>query len=86
MAIDEIRGYKSTRLGQRHRAEPVIESRDPRNKKIFWVGPPGKEQDAGEGTDFYAVANNFVSITPLKIDLTNHDLLNDLSEWLEGFQ
>jgi 5'-nucleotidase len=86
VAIDEIRGYKSTRLGQRHRAEPVIESRDPRNKKIFWVGPPGKEQDAGEGTDFYAVANNFVSITPLKIDLTNHDLLNDLSEWLEGFQ
>ncbi len=86
VAMGDIRGYKATRLGQRHRAEPVIESRDPRNKKIFWVGPPGKEQDAGEGTDFYAVSNNFVSITPLKIDLTNHGLLNDLSEWIEGFQ
>jgi len=85
VAIGDIRGYKSTRLGQRHRAEPVIESRDPRNKKIYWVGPPGKEQDAGEGTDFYAVANNFVSITPLKIDLTHHALLDGLSEWLEGF-
>ena len=83
IAISDIKGYRSTRLGQRHRSEPVIEARDPRNKKIYWVGPPGKEQDAGEGTDFYAVANHYVSVTPLKIDLTNSSLLTDIANWLE---
>ena len=80
--FEQIKGFQSTRLGQRHKAEPVIEGRDPRNKKIYWVGPPGAEQDAGEGTDFYAVANDYVSITPLKIDLTNHQRLDELSNWL----
>lgn len=83
IAIDDIKGYRSTRLGQRHRSEPVIEARDPRNNKLYWVGPPGKEQDAGEGTDFYAVANGYVSVTPLKIDLTNNSLLVDMACWLE---
>jgi len=81
--LDQIRGFKATRLGQRHRSEPVIEARDPRNKKIFWVGPPGDTQDAGEGTDFYAVEHNYVSVTPLQIDLTNHKQLDNLGEWLE---
>ncbi|PCH85968.1 MAG: 5'/3'-nucleotidase SurE [Piscirickettsiaceae bacterium] len=83
IAISDIKGYRSTRLGQRHRSEPVIEARDPRHKKIYWVGPPGKEQDAGDGTDFHAVANHFVSVTPLKIDLTHTSLLADMSHWLE---
>ena len=82
--LDQIRGFKATRLGQRHRSEPVIEARDPRNKKIFWVGPPGDTQDAGEGTDFYAVEHNYVSVTPLQIDLTNYKQLDNLGEWLEG--
>ncbi|PCI20199.1 MAG: 5'/3'-nucleotidase SurE [Piscirickettsiaceae bacterium] len=82
VALKNINGYRATRLGQRHRAESVIEARDPRNKKIYWVGPPGKEQDAGEGTDFYTVANNYISVTPLKIDLTNHQLLPKLDSWL----
>ncbi|MGB1340634.1 MAG: 5'/3'-nucleotidase SurE, partial [Cycloclasticus pugetii] len=76
LPLTEIKGLKATRLGQRHRSEPVIEGRDPRNKKIYWVGPPGAQQDAGEETDFYAVENGYVSITPLKIDLTNYQRLN----------
>lgn len=83
LPLTEIKGLKATRLGQRHRSEPVIEGRDPRNKKIYWVGPPGAQQDAGEETDFYAVENGYVSITPLKIDLTNYQRLNTLNDWLE---
>lgn len=83
LPIQQIKGLKATRLGQRHRSEPVIEARDPRNKKIYWVGPPGAQQDAGEGTDFHAVEHGYVSITPLKIDLTNYQRLDDLVGWLE---
>ena len=83
MPLDKIKGLKGTRLGQRHRSEPVIEARDPRNKKIYWVGPPGAQQDAGEGTDFHAVEHGYVSITPLKIDLTNYQRLDVLNDWLE---
>jgi len=83
LPLSEIKGLKATRLGQRHRSEPVIEARDPRNEKIYWVGPPGARQDAGEGTDFHAVEHGYVSVTPLKIDLTNHQRLNELGEWLE---
>ncbi len=77
-----IQGYQATRLGQRHRAEPVIKSSDPRGRVIYWVGPPGKEQDAGEGTDFYAIKNNYVSITPLQLDLTRYEKMNDIKQWL----
>ncbi|PHS71280.1 MAG: 5'/3'-nucleotidase SurE [Cycloclasticus sp.] len=80
--IAELKGFKATRLGQRHRSEPVIEGRDPRNNKIYWVGPPGGQQDAGEGTDFYAVEHQYVSITPLQIDLTNHQRIADVAQWL----
>ena len=82
LPLSKVRGYKTTRLGQRHRAEPMIESRDPRNKKIYWVGPPGAQQDAGEGTDFYALDNQFISVTPLQVDLTNHQRLGLLDSWL----
>lgn len=77
-----IQGYQATRLGQRHRAEPVIKSSDPRGRDIYWVGPPGKEQDAGVGTDFYAIKNNYVSITPLQLDLTRYETMNDIKQWL----
>jgi len=82
LPLSKVRGYKTTRLGQRHRAEPMIEARDPRNKKIYWVGPPGAQQDAGEGTDFYALDNQFISVTPLQVDLTNHQRLGLLDSWL----
>ncbi|MBT8429640.1 MAG: 5'/3'-nucleotidase SurE, partial [Gammaproteobacteria bacterium] len=59
-------------------------SEDPRGRPIYWVGPAGAEQDAGPGTDFYAVRNGFVSITPLQVDLTRHQALQDLAAWLEA--
>jgi len=80
---DEVKGILSTRLGHRHKAEPVIKAQDPRGRNIFWVGPPGAEQDAGEGTDFYALNNGFVSVTPLQVDLTRHESCDGLAEWLQ---
>ena len=79
----EIKGFLSTRLGFRHRAEPVVQQRDPYNEKIYWVGPVGPAQDAGKGTDFYAVKHGYVSVTPLQIDLTRHDGVNALQHWLD---
>ncbi|MBE9516691.1 MAG: 5'/3'-nucleotidase SurE [Proteobacteria bacterium] len=69
---DDIKGMQPTRLGHRHKAEPVVKASDPHGNPVYWVGPPGAEADAGEGTDFFAVKNNFVSITPLHVDLTRH--------------
>ena len=75
---DGLQGWEITRLGKRHKSEPVVKSRDPKGKPIYWIGPPGEKQDAGPGTDFYAIANNTVSITPIKVDLTRYDLLDSL--------
>lgn len=80
----EIKGFQATRLGKRHKAEPVIRSQDPRGNEIFWVGPVGKEADAGEGTDFYSVQNGFISVTPIHIDLTRHTALKTTEDWLCG--
>lgn len=80
----EIRGFRSTRLGFRHRAEPVVRQQDPYARDIYWVGPPGPAQDAGLGTDFYAVAHDYVSVTPLQIDLTRHEGVKPLADWLQG--
>ena len=81
---DEIKGIKATRLGNRHKSEGVIRQTDPRGEPMFWVGPPGKTQDAGEGTDFYAVEQGFISMTPLQIDLTRYDSLSGLADWLDS--
>ncbi len=80
----EIKGFKSTRLGHRHKAEPVVSTRDPRGKKIYWVGPAGPEQDAGPGTDFHAVRHGYVSVTPLQIDLTRYTELDAVESWLDS--
>ena len=82
LPFEQIKGIKVTRLGKRHQAEMVEESVDPRGREIFWVGPPGNIADAGEGTDFYAVENGYVSITPLKVDLTATEQLPILKQWL----
>lgn len=71
-----------TRLGFRHKSEPVIKARDPKGEAIYWVGPAGSGQDAGPGTDFHAILQGRVSITPIKIDLTDHNRLQPLAEWL----
>ncbi|WFP48608.1 5'/3'-nucleotidase SurE [Methylomonas sp. EFPC3] len=80
--LHELKGYQATRLGQRHKAEAVVRASDPRGHTIYWVGPPGSEQDAGPGTDFDAIRNGFVSVTPLQLDLTRYERLAGLSEWL----
>jgi 5'-nucleotidase len=78
----QLRGFRTTRLGARHPSEPAIEARDPRNRVVYWVGPAGAGADAGEGTDFHAVAQGFVSVTPLQIDLTRHGALDAVQGWL----
>jgi 5'-nucleotidase len=80
LPIEQIKGIKLTRLGSRHRAEAMLKQRDPRGKDIYWIGPPGKTQDAGEGTDFHAVANGYVSVTPLTIDLTHRSALAKMQQ------
>lgn len=84
LPYEQIKGVQVTRLGFRHRSEPVIRSLDPKGKEVFWVGPAGAEQDAGPGTDFHAIANGYVSVTPLQTDLTRHSMLDDLRDWLAG--
>jgi 5'-nucleotidase len=79
----DLRGVRVTRLGKRHKAEPVVRLKNPRGETVYWVGAAGPAQDAGEGTDFHAVANNWVSVTPLQIDLTHFPQLDSLSRWLE---
>ena len=80
--LAELKGYQATRLGARHKAEAVIRASDPRGHTIYWVGPPGSEQDAGPGTDFDAIRNGYVSVTPLQLDLTRYDRMESLSDWL----
>jgi 5'-nucleotidase len=82
--IDQLRGFEITRLGTRHRAEAVVPTKDPRGNTVYWIGPAGEEQDAGPGTDFHAIANQKVSITPLRIDLTQYKAFDQLSQWING--
>jgi len=78
----QVKGFKATRLGNRHQSEGMIVQKDPRGDPMYWVGPPGAAQDAGEGTDFHAVSQHYVSITPLQIDLTRYNSLAELDDWL----
>src|SRR6185312_16922060 len=79
-----LRGWRSTRLGFRHRSEPILPARDPRGRPVYWVGLAGQQQDAGPGTDFEAIAQGYVSVTPLQIDLTRHSALSGLQQRMEG--
>jgi 5'-nucleotidase len=79
--MTDINGIKSTRLGNRHKSEPSIQ--DLKDPSLYWIGENGKEADNGEGTDFHAVSNNFVSVTPLQIDLTKYPEIKQVSDWLE---
>ena len=79
---DELQGMVVTRLGKRHKAEPVIKALNPHGETVYWVGAAGKAQDAGEGTDFHALASQQVSITPLQIDLTQTSQLDAVRDWM----
>lgn len=79
-----VQGFEVTRLGNRHRAEPCISQQDPRGRQWWWIGPAGAEQDAGPGTDFDAVRRGFISITPIHVDLTRYQALEQVSRWVGG--
>ena len=83
LPVNLIKGFRSTRLGFRHRSEPLIRAEDPRGRPVYWVGPAGAHQDAAEGTDFHAIQEGFVSVTPLQIDLTRHAALAGVQTWLD---
>jgi 5'-nucleotidase len=82
VALDALGELTVTRLGKRHMAQPVIKANNPRGDTVYWVGPVGAAQDAGAGTDFWAIANNKVSVTPLMIDLTAYGQLDGIKTWL----
>lgn len=79
---DMLTGTVSARLGFRHKSEPLVRNKDPHGRTIYWIGPAGEGQDAGPGTDFHAIAAGAVSVTPLKVDLTRHESLPAIADWL----
>lgn len=79
---DQLQGIAVTRLGKRHKAEPVVKASNPHGETVYWVGAAGKAQDAGEGTDFHAIEQQNVSLTPLQIDLTQYSQLDAVRGWL----
>ncbi len=83
VAAGELAGLEVTRLGRRHKAEPVVRIETPRGEAAYWIGAAGDAQDAGPGTDFCAVAGKRVSLTPLQVDLTHRGQLTLVKEWLE---
>jgi len=83
LPYEQIQGLQVARLGARHKSEPMVRAVDPRGRPIYWIGPAGGEQDAGPGTDFYAVRNGFVAVTPLQIDLTRYSAMESIEQWLQ---
>ncbi len=81
---DQIRGFETSRLGHRHRAEPCLPQEDPRGRQWWWIGAAGDEQDAGPGTDFNAVRSGHIAITPLHVDLTRYQALEQVASWVGG--
>ncbi len=84
LPVGEIQAIHATRLGFRHKSEAMVTQNDPYGRPIYWIGPPGEAQDAGPGTDFHAVENETVSVTPMQIDLTRHRGIGPLQQWLEA--
>jgi 5'-nucleotidase len=83
---EALQGVLTTRLGFRHKSEPVVKALDPKNRPIYWIGPAGAGQDAGPGTDFHAVAAGCVSVSPIKVDLTAHAALDTVRGWFSRFR
>ena len=86
LPLAQVKGIRTTRLGFRHKSEPVVKELDPKGKPIYWIGPAGAGQDIGPGTDFRAIADGWVSVTPLKVDLTAHGALGAFENWFERFR
>ncbi|MDR7134677.1 5'-nucleotidase [Lysobacter niastensis] len=81
---EEVRGFEVSRLGNRHRAEACIPQQDPRGRQWWWIGAAGPEQDAGPGTDFHSVRTGHISITPIQVDLTRYQALEQVAGWVGG--
>ncbi|MFM7481859.1 MAG: 5'/3'-nucleotidase SurE [Candidatus Methylopumilus sp.] len=84
--LEKIQGIHITRLGKRHKAEPVNKTEDTDGNILYWVGAAGLPNDGGEGTDFYSVGHDFVSVSPIHADLTRHNQINDLKTWMNNFK
>ncbi len=74
----EVKGWKFTRQGKRHYSEKIVERVDPRGGKYYWIGGDDLGFDQEEGTDCVAVHEGFISVTPLHVDMTNHQFLKDI--------
>jgi 5'-nucleotidase len=81
LPYEALREWRITRLGKRHPSQPVIRQTNPRGEPIYWIGPSGSARDASEGTDFHAVSQGYVSITPLQLDLTHTEMLSATRDW-----
>lgn len=79
----EIKGFSVTRLGKRHEAESAIKKTDVNGNNLYWVGAVGEPNDGGPGTDFYAIQENYVSISPIQSDLTNYKEIDPLKQWVK---
>lgn len=83
---EELAGIRVTRLGHRKRAEGAVPMTCPRGKERYWIGAAGEGGDAGPGTDFHAVREGYVSVTPVHIDMTRHEALSGLREWVDSLE
>lgn len=80
--LDQIGGVRATRLGRRHPSGQLVKDTDPRGREIVWIGAAGEAEDAGEGTDFHALSDGWVSVTPIHFDMTRHEAMPSLEQWL----
>jgi 5'-nucleotidase len=80
--LEKIAGVQATRLGRRHPSGQLVRDTDPRGREIVWIGAAGEAEDAGEGTDFHALAHGWVSVTPIHFDMTRHETMPALETWL----
>lgn len=81
--FEDMHGFQVTRLGKRHPSQPVVRTTTPYGDPVYWIGPVGQAADATPGTDFHAVAQGMVSVTPLRLDLTQHSQLDEIRTWAE---
>lgn len=79
----DIKGFRVCRLGRRDSTKSMIQETDPRGRRIFWLGAVAPAADAGEGTDFHALEQGYITITPLHTDLTRYQALDSTAQWLE---
>ena len=83
LPYERLAGCEVTRLGRRHKAQPVVPGKNPRGETVYWVGAAGPAREAGPGTDFHALERGAVSVTPLQVDLTHATQIPLVADWLE---